>query len=39
LKQRLIQVGFEIIEAIESNGLANLGKEDPMVIRVKAIKA
>ena len=39
LKQRLIQVGFEIIEAIESDGLANLGKEDPMVIRVKAIKA
>ena len=39
LKQRLIQVGFEIIEAIESNGLANLEKEDPVVIRVKAIKA
>ena len=39
LKQRLIQVGFEIIEAIESNGLANLGEEDPVVIRVKAIKA
>ena len=39
LKQRLIKVGFEIIEAIESNGLANLEKEDPVVIRVKAIKA
>ena len=39
LKQRLIQVGFEIIEAIESNGLANLGEEDPVVIRVEAIKA
>ncbi len=39
LKQRLIQVGFEIIEAIESNGLANLEEEDPVVIRVKAIKA
>ncbi len=39
LKQRLIQVGFEIIEAIESNGLANLGEEDPVVIRVKATKA
>ena len=38
LKQRLIQVGFEIIEAIESNGLANLEEEDPVVIRVKAIK-
>jgi len=36
--QRLIQVGFETAEAIESNGLANLGEEDPMVIRVKAIK-
>ena len=39
LKQRLIQVGFEIIEAIESNGLANLEEEDPVVIRVEAIKA
>jgi len=39
LKQRLIKVGFEIIEAIESNGLANLGEEDPVVIRVAAIKA
>jgi 2-polyprenyl-3-methyl-5-hydroxy-6-metoxy-1,4-benzoquinol methylase len=38
LKQRLIQVGFEIIEAIESNGLASLGEEDPVIIRVKAIK-
>ena len=39
LKQRLIKVGFEIIEAIESNGLAYLGEEDPVVIRVKATKA
>ncbi len=39
LKQRLIKVGFEIIEAIESNGLANLEEEDPVVIRVEAIKA
>jgi 2-polyprenyl-3-methyl-5-hydroxy-6-metoxy-1,4-benzoquinol methylase len=39
LKQRLIKVGFEIIEAIESNGLANLAEEDPVVIRVEAIKA
>ncbi len=38
LKQRLIQVGFEIIETMESNGLANLGGEDPVVIRVEAIK-
>jgi len=39
LKQRLIQVGFEIIEAIESSGLANLEEEDPVVIRVTAIKS
>ena len=38
LKQRLIQVGFEIIEIIESNGLARLGDDDPVVIRVIAIK-
>jgi 2-polyprenyl-3-methyl-5-hydroxy-6-metoxy-1,4-benzoquinol methylase len=39
LKQRLIQVGFEIIEAIESSGLANLGEVDTVLIRVAAIKA
>ena len=38
LKQRLIQVGFEVIEIIESNGLAKLGDDDPVVIRVIAIK-
>ena len=37
-KQRLNQVGFVVIETIESNGLALFGKEDPVVIRVKAIK-
>ena len=37
--QRLVQVGFEVIETTESNGLALFGEEDPMVIRVKAIKA
>ena len=26
-KQRLIQIGFKIIEKIESNGLAKFGKE------------
>ena len=39
LKLRLMQVGFEVIEAIESNGLAKFEKEDPMIIRIKAIKA
>jgi len=37
--QRLVQVGFEVVEAIENIGLAKFGEEDPMVIRVKAIKA
>ena len=36
---RLIEAGFEIIETIESNGLAKFGEEDPMVIRVNASKA
>ena len=38
-KQRLTQVGFKIIESIESSGLAKLEEEDPVVIRVNAIKA
>ena len=38
-KQRLIQVGFKIIKTIESNGLAKFGKDDPVVIRIHAIKA
>ena len=37
-KQRLVQVGFKIIKTIESNGLAKFGKDDPVVIRVHAIK-
>ena len=37
-KQRLIQVGFKIIKTIESNGLAKFGKDDPVVIRIHAIK-
>ena len=37
--QRLVQVGFEVVEAIENIGLAKFGKEDPMVIRVQVIKA
>ena len=36
--QRLVQVGFEVVEAIENIGLAKFGEEDPMIIRVKAIK-
>ena len=38
-KQRLVQVGFKIIKTIESNGLAKFGKDDPVVIRIHAIKA
>ena len=37
-KQRLIQVGFRITKTIESNGLAEFEEEDPVVIRVNAIK-
>jgi cyclopropane fatty-acyl-phospholipid synthase-like methyltransferase len=37
-KQRLVQVGFTIIKTIESNGLAKFGKDDPVVIRIHAIK-
>ena len=36
--QRLVQVGFKVVEAIENIGFAKFGEEDPMVIRVKAIK-
>ena len=36
--QRLVQVGFVVVEAIENIGLAKFGEEDPMVIRVRAIK-
>jgi len=37
-KQRLVQVGFKIIKTIESNGLAKFGKDDPVVMRIHAIK-
>ena len=37
-KQRLVQVGFKINKTIEGNGLAKFGKDDPVVIRVHAIK-
>ena len=38
-KQRLVQVGFKLFKTIESNGLAKFGKDDPVVIRIHAIKA
>lgn len=38
LLQKLRQKGFEILEQVESNGLAVFGDEDPVVIRVLAVK-
>ena len=38
-KQRLVQVGFEVVKTIESNGLAKFKEEDPVIIRVNAIKS
>jgi len=37
-EQRLTQAGFEVIKIIEGKGFAKFGVEDPVVIRVKAIK-
>ena len=37
-KQRLVQVGFKIMQSIESDGLAKFGEDDPVVIRIHAIK-
>ena len=36
--QRLVQIGFVVVEAIENIGLAKFRQEDAMIIRVKAIK-
>lgn len=36
LESRLGDIGFSILSSIESNGLAVLGEEDPVVIRVIA---
>ena len=36
--QRLVKVGFQVVEAIEGIGLTKFEEEDPMVIRVNAIK-
>ena len=38
LKKRLAQVGFEVTKTIESNDLAKFEEEDPVGIRVNAIK-
>ena len=38
-KQRLVQEGFRINKTTESDGLAKLGDDDPVVIRLNAIKA
>jgi len=37
-KLRLVAIGFKIIKTTESNGLAQFREEDPMIIRVRAIK-
>jgi len=37
--ERLTQIGFKITEAIESKGLAKFAEEDPMIIRVSALKS
>ena len=37
-KLRLARIGFKIIKTTESNGLAKFGEEDPVIIRVRAIK-
>lgn len=39
LEAQLVSYGFDILEAIESNGLAKFGDEDPVVIRVKVRNA
>jgi 2-polyprenyl-3-methyl-5-hydroxy-6-metoxy-1,4-benzoquinol methylase len=36
LEARLHHAGFEILESIESNGLAVFGDQDPVVIRIAA---
>jgi len=35
---RLTHAGFDVVEAIESNGLAVFGDEDPVVLRVTAVR-
>ncbi len=36
LERRLLDSGFGIVDMLESNGLARLGDDDPVVIRVTA---
>jgi hypothetical protein len=38
LIDRLTKYGYGIVDKIESNGLAVFGEEDPVVIRITAIK-
>jgi adenylylsulfate kinase-like enzyme/SAM-dependent methyltransferase len=38
LMGRLTDQGFTVIEAVESNGLAKFGDEDPVVVRIMATK-
>ena len=38
LLEKLQQQGFQILEQVESNGLAVFGDEDPVVIRVLAAR-
>lgn len=38
LSDKLESVGFKVISLVESSGLARFGDEDPVVIRVEAIK-
>ena len=38
LCERLNESGFQVIERQESNGLAKFGSDDPVVIRIEAIK-
>lgn len=38
LTERLVAAGFRIVKKIESAGLAVHGTEDPVVIRIKAVK-
>jgi adenylylsulfate kinase-like enzyme/SAM-dependent methyltransferase len=39
LNARLLAAGFTVESAVESSGLARFGTEDPVVIRIKAVKS
>ena len=38
IQQRLSNAGFKVTESHEKNGLAKFGDDDPVVIRLKAVK-